>query len=77
MELALIGILAVLASLCVAGEMRSLRYRRQAVDLSRLRSVGRATNRSGVVALFPEHIAQDEHQVGGTLGQPAHEIGEP
>jgi len=48
MELALIGILAVLAFLCVAGEMRSLRYRRQAEDLSRLRSVGRATDRSGV-----------------------------
>lgn len=41
MELLLIVILALLAFLCVSGEIRSLRVRRQADNIVRLRSAGR------------------------------------
>ena len=41
MELLLITILALLAFLCVSGEIRSFRVRRQADHIVRLRSAGR------------------------------------
>jgi hypothetical protein len=44
MELLLITILALLAFLCISGEIRSLRVRRQADNIVRLRSAGRPTD---------------------------------
>jgi len=41
MELLLIVILTLLAFLCISGEIRSLRVRRQADNIVRLRSAGR------------------------------------